>query len=50
MVVTARPSACTASTVQDFTDSPSRWIVQVPHEEVSQPTLVPVSPSRSRRK
>lgn len=49
MVVTSEPSAWTARTVQDFTDCPSRWIVQAPHEVVSQPTLVPVSPSTSRK-
>ena len=50
MVVTSVPSAWTASRVHDFTDSPFRWIVQDPHDEVSQPTLVPVSPRPSRRK
>ena len=49
MVVIVHPSACTASTVHDFTDSPSRWTVQAPHDEVSHPTLVPVSPRASRR-
>ena len=38
------PSAWTASTVHDFTDSPSRWTVQAPQDDVSQPTLVPVRP------
>ena len=50
MVVTSAPSAWTASRVQDFTDCPSRWIVQVPHDVVSHPTFVPVRPSPSRRK
>ena len=45
MVVMSRPSACTASIVHDFTDSPSTCTVQAPHEDVSHPTLVPVSPS-----
>ena len=49
MVVTAEPSACAASTVHDFTDSPSRWTVQAPQDDVSQPTFVPVSPTTSRR-
>jgi hypothetical protein len=31
--------------VQDFTDSPSTWTVHAPHDDVSQPMLVPVSPS-----
>src|SRR5687768_5994318 len=35
--------------VQLFTDSPSSRTVQAPHEVVSQPTLVPVRPSASRR-
>src|SRR5437868_3177149 len=48
MVVTSPPSAWTARTVQDFTDSPSRSTVQAPHEVVSQPTLVPVRPRLSR--
>ena len=43
------PSAWTPSTVHDFTDSPSSSTVQAPHDEVSQPTTVPVRPSRSRR-
>src|SRR6476619_3565730 len=42
MVVTARPSACAASTVHDFTDSPSSSTVHAPHEVESQPMLVPV--------
>src|SRR5215208_1301626 len=50
IVVTSQPSAWTASTVQDFTASPSRWTVQAPQLEVSQPTCVPVSPRLSRRK
>ena len=49
MVVTSVPSAWTASTVHDFTDSPSTRTVQAPHDDVSQPTLVPVSPTTSRR-
>ena len=49
IVVTSAPSACTASTVHDFTDSPSSSTVQAPHDVVSQPTLVAVRPSTSRR-
>ena len=45
MVVMSWPSACTARTVQLFTDSPLRWMVHAPHDDVSQPMLVPVSPS-----
>ena len=44
MVVTSSPSAWTASIVHDFTDSPSRRTVHAPHDDVSQPTFVPVSP------
>src|SRR5262249_49190885 len=47
-VVTLAPSACTASTVQDFTGLPSRWTVHAPQCEVSQPTCVPVMPNTSR--
>ena len=43
MVVMVAPSAWTASTVQDLTASPSMWIVQAPHDDVSQPMFVPVS-------
>jgi hypothetical protein len=43
------PSACAASIVHDFTDSPSTSTVHAPHDDVSQPTLVPVSPHASRR-
>ena len=50
MVVTDMPSTCAASTVQDFTDSPSRSTVQAPQLEVSQPTFVPVRSRFSRRK
>ena len=49
MVVTSLPSACTASTVHDFTDSPLRCTVHAPHDEVSHPMLVPVRPRASRR-
>ena len=35
--------------VHDFTDSPSMWTVHAPHDEVSQPMLVPVRPTTSRR-
>ena len=44
-VVTDWPAACTASTVHDFTDSPSSSTVQAPQEVVSQPTLAARSPS-----
>ena len=50
MVVTALPSAWAAKTVQDLTDSPSRRTVHAPHDEVSQPTLVPVNAKCSRRR
>ena len=49
MVVTDVPSAWAASIVHDFTDSPSTCTVQAPHDDVSQPMLVPVRPSCSRR-
>ena len=49
MVVTSQPSACTASIVQLFTDSPSTSTVHAPQLDVSQPTLVPVRPTSSRR-
>src|SRR3954451_11370026 len=48
IVVMSPPSAWAASIVQLFTDSPLKWIVQAPHEEVSQPMFVPVSPTFSR--
>src|SRR6267378_5097646 len=50
MVVTDRPSTCTANSEQDFTAWPSSRTVHAPHWLVSQPTCVPVSPSSSRRK
>src|SRR5207244_12239569 len=50
MVVTERPSTCTAKSEHDFTAAPSSRTVQAPHWLVSQPTCVPVSPSASRRK
>src|SRR3972149_323755 len=49
MVVTSLPSAWRASTVQDLTAMPSISTVQAPHWLVSQPILVPVRPSTSRR-
>src|ERR1700722_827022 len=49
MVITAAPSACTASMVQLLTLSPLTWTTQAPHWLVSQPTWVPVSPRISRR-
>ena len=48
MVMISAPSAWTASMVQDLTDSPSTNTVHAPHEEVSHPMLVPVSPTTSR--
>ena len=39
IVVTSAPSAWTASSVHDLTDSPSSSTVQAPHEDVSQPTF-----------
>src|SRR4051794_41786363 len=50
MVVTADPSAWAANIVHDFTDSPSSSTVHAPHDDVSQPTFVPLSPSASRTK
>src|ERR687888_292734 len=50
IVVISLPSAWTASTVHDFTARPSKWIVQAPQSDVSQPIFVPVSPRSSRRK
>src|SRR5262245_29332334 len=47
--MTCRPSACTANIVHAFTDTPSSSTVQAPQDDVSQPTLVPVSPQTSRR-
>ena len=46
----ARPSACTAKTVHDFTGSPSSRTVQAPQCVVSQPIWVPVSRRFSRRR
>jgi hypothetical protein len=43
MVVMSEPCACTANTVQLFTDMPSRSTVQAPQWVVSQPIWVPVS-------
>src|SRR5262249_9301590 len=44
------PFACTANTVHDFTDLPSRSTVQAPQWLVSQPICGPVSCSCSRKK
>ena len=49
MVVTSAPSACTASTLHDFTLVPSRCTVHAPQLLVSHPMTVPVLPRRSRR-
>src|SRR4051812_27274715 len=49
-VRTSWPPAIAASTVQDFTGSPSNHTTQVPQLLVSQPQWVPVSPIVSRRK
>ena len=45
MVVISLPSACTASTLQDFTLRPSSSTVHAPQLEVSQPIGVPTRPS-----
>ena len=45
MVVMLAPSACAASVVHDFADTPSISTVQEPHWLVSQPTFVPVNPA-----
>src|SRR5580693_8840849 len=50
MVRTSVPLACTANTVQDFTDLPSRSTVQAPQWLVSQPICGPVMFCWSRRK
>src|ERR1700733_3845066 len=50
MVVMLEPWACTANTVQLFTDMPSRSTVQAPQWVVSQPIWVPVSERFSRMK
>src|SRR5690348_6683052 len=47
-VVILQPSACTASTVHDFTGWPSRCTVHAPQWLVSQPTWVPVMRKFSR--
>ena len=49
-VRTSWPPAIAASTVHDFTGSPSSQTTQVPQLLVSQPQCVPVRPSSSRRK
>jgi len=49
-VVTRRPSAMTASTVQDLTGVSSSQTTHAPQLDVSQPQCEPVSPSSSRRK
>jgi hypothetical protein len=49
-VVTRRPSAMTASTVQDFTGVSSSHTTQAPQLDVSHPQCEPVSRSSSRRK
>ena len=46
MVVISLPSACTASTLQDFTLCPSSCTVHAPQLLVSQPTGVPTLPTR----
>ena len=50
MVSTSAPAHCTASMRQPRTVTPSSRTVQAPHTPCSQPTWLPVSPSRSRRK
>jgi hypothetical protein len=49
-VMIRRPSAMTASTVQDLTGVSSSHTTQAPQLDVSQPQCEPVSPSSSRRK
>ena len=49
MVRISAPSAWAANIVHDFTDSPPTSTVHAPHEDVSQPILVPVRPQASRR-
>ena len=49
-VATRRPSAMTASTVQDLTGVSSSHTTQAPQLDVSQPQCEPVSLSSSRRK
>jgi hypothetical protein len=49
-VMTRRPSAMTASTVQDLTGVSSSHTTQAPQLDVSQPQCEPVRPSSSRRK
>jgi len=49
-VVTRRPSAMTASSVQDLTGVSSSHTTQAPQLDVSQPQCEPVSRSSSRRK
>jgi hypothetical protein len=49
-VVTRRPSAMTASIVQDLTGVSSSHTTQAPQLDVSQPQCEPVSRSSSRRK
>jgi hypothetical protein len=49
-VVTRRPSAMTASMVQDLSGISSSQTTQAPQLEVSQPQCEPVSRSSSRRK
>ena len=48
IVVTWRPSACTAGVRHDTTRRPSRCTVHAPHCPWSQPFLAPVNPSCSR--
>src|SRR5262245_34222724 len=50
MVRMSPPFACTAKTVQDFTDLPSRSTVQAPQWLVWKPICGPVRLSCSRRK
>ncbi len=49
-VVTRRPSAMTASIVQDLSGVSSSHTTQAPQLDVSQPQCVPVNLSSSRRK
>src|SRR5687768_13187995 len=48
-VVISCPSACTARTVHDLTDSPSMWTVQAPQLVVLHPVCTPPIPRFSLR-
>ena len=48
IVITRRPSACAAGTMQESTATPSISTVHAPHSPSPQPSLVPVRPQSSR--